>query len=399
MEDVKKLKQELEQVKKELERYQKNYSQDLRLRSIEDLSVGLIHEISNPLSILKSNLDSLKSEVEANGVMDEKREHMFSIAQKGIERMEEVAWNLKKFLNGIEDENNTEKHDTFVVDQVVEEVVSFSESSLKAKGIKLETELAPGLKIKGSESQFRQVLLNLILNARDAMANTYEKKLTIKTVSDLNHLLVLISDTGHGIAASKQQEIFDSFYSTKSPGEGSGVGLSISKSLVEKMDGSIAIESEVGEGATFVLKFPQFVEEEASLKTERPSVFHGKALLVHPQKEVADVLKRSFETMGLDVEVHYESMKAREALLSSDFDLYFTSYQLDNMNGLQFVNSLKDKIDTYSVLLFQKDVDSLPEKTLSEINDLVDTFLERPYSEEKISQIVATLKQKKLKTA
>ena len=69
------------------------------------------------------------------------------------------------------------------------------------------------------------------------------------------------------------------------------------------------------------------------------------------------------------------------------------------MNGLQFVNSLKDKIDTYSVLLFQKDVDSLPEKTLSEINDLVDTFLERPYSEEKISQIVATLKQKKLKTA
>ncbi len=63
-------------------------------------------------------------------------------------------------------------------------------------------------------------------------------------------------------------------------------------------------------------------EEEASLKTDRPSVFHGKALLVHPQKEVADVLKRSFETMGLDVEVHYEAMKAREALLSSDFDLF-----------------------------------------------------------------------------
>lgn len=399
MENAKKLKKELEQVKKELERYQKNYSQDLNLRSIEDLSVGLIHEISNPLSILKSNLDVLKSEVEAKGVMDPKREHMFSIAQKGIHRMEEVAENLKRFLNGVNEDNSVDKKEFFEVDQIINEVISFCKSSLQAKGIELEAEASSGLKVKGDEGQFRQVLLNLVLNARDAMAVSEEKKLVIKAVADINHVLVLVSDTGPGIEPSKHEKVFESFYSTKSRGKGSGVGLSISKSFVEKMKGSISIESEVGHGATFVLKFPQYIEAETLSNEDKPSVFHGRALLVHPQKEVAHVLKRSFEQMGLDVEVHYEAMKARESLLSSEFDLYFTSYQLDNMNGLQFVNSLKDKIDTYSVLLFQKDVDSLPEKTLSEINDLVDTFLERPYSEEKISHIVATLKQKKLKTA
>jgi C4-dicarboxylate-specific signal transduction histidine kinase len=101
-----------------------------------------------------------------------------------------------------------------------------------------------------------QILVNLIINALDAMADVPQPKLSITTERRAGHCLIEVTDNGHGIRPEHMRRLFEPFFTTKSVGKGTGLGLSISYSLVRKLGGEITVRSEAGQGSTFVVRLP-----------------------------------------------------------------------------------------------------------------------------------------------
>ena len=135
--------------------------------------------------------------------------------------------------------------------------------------VKVELDLNPDIpEILAEHNRLEQVFINLVSNAIDALDekaarpdNTdKEKRLTIRSFTENNQVIVKVIDTGTGMTEEVKNKIFEPFYTTKKVGKGTGLGVSISYGIVKDYQGTIEIESEVGKGTTFTLKFPQAVE-------------------------------------------------------------------------------------------------------------------------------------------
>jgi len=154
------------------------------------------------------------------------------------------------------------------VNVLVRESTSFLAGQRLMASIKIETELEDGIGMVWADAnQLKQVLVNLTLNARDAMEEGGSLTIASKRISSMTketgsdqqpteHIEVAVSDTGKGIAASELDKIFDPFYTTKPPGKGTGLGLAISLRIIETFEGSMHVKSTEGKGSTFTVKLP-----------------------------------------------------------------------------------------------------------------------------------------------
>ena len=131
-------------------------------------------------------------------------------------------------------------------------------SELKHR-IKIQQHLSDVPLIKGKTGKLNQVLVNLFVNAAQAMEDG--DKLTISSFEEKDHTVITVKDTGCGIEKHALQKLFEPFYTTKPTGKGTGLGLYISFSIVEAMGGTISVESEVNVGTTFTLSFPTKLED------------------------------------------------------------------------------------------------------------------------------------------
>ncbi|MBC8167168.1 MAG: histidine kinase, partial [Bryobacteraceae bacterium] len=141
------------------------------------------------------------------------------------------------------------------LNRVVEETVTLVRHQLEGAQVKIDLELPADLPcIKGNAGKLQQVLLNLVLNARDAMDGG--GTLTIRTSHDQSTAHVQVTDTGEGIPAENLPRIYDPFFTTKVARKGTGLGLSITYGIVKEHGGSIEVNSARNQGTTFHLEFP-----------------------------------------------------------------------------------------------------------------------------------------------
>jgi two-component system NtrC family sensor kinase len=147
-------------------------------------------------------------------------------------------------------------HDIIDVNYAVKEVVEFLEKEMFYRNIRLEMNLQPGLpKVETDKGQLQQVFLNIINNAIDAVEEG--GLITISSgVKDEKTVRLSIRDNGSGIPREKLKYIFEPFYTTKEKGKGTGLGLSISFGIVQRLGGTILVESEIGKGTTFFVEIP-----------------------------------------------------------------------------------------------------------------------------------------------
>lgn len=142
-----------------------------------------------------------------------------------------------------------------VLNDVVTEVITTSRDMLSQQSIRVELSLLPSLPpISGSKDKLKQVLLNLILNAKDAMPQG--GTLSIETYKQNGFVTVNVADTGAGIAPEDINRIFDAFFTTKSAVSGVGLGLSVTYGIIRQHEGTITVQSNVGEGTTFTIRIP-----------------------------------------------------------------------------------------------------------------------------------------------
>ncbi len=143
------------------------------------------------------------------------------------------------------------------LNDVVQGALLLCRHQLQMQGVKVDTALAEGLSgIRGNNNQLRQVLLNLMMNAGQAMAEAPAKRVVVSTVADEGFVKVLVTDTGPGISTEVMQSLFKPFFTTKRRGLGTGLGLSVSRSIIEAHKGTLSAESTLGVGATFMVRLP-----------------------------------------------------------------------------------------------------------------------------------------------
>ncbi len=216
-----------------------------KLAAIGQLSAGLAHEINNPLGGIKLCFNNLISTE-----MDEetKREHI-KLINKGLTKIQEIIKQLLDFSK------QTELIKTSVnINDLIENVLRLTEYLISKNGIQVVKKFEKIPHMLLDQNKIEQVFLNIILNAIQAM-DGQERILTIETAMKNNNCLISFSDTGPGIPSEIMEKIFDPFFTTKPVGQGTGLGLSVSKAIIEQHNGKIYVSSS-DKGTTFTVELP-----------------------------------------------------------------------------------------------------------------------------------------------
>ena len=237
-----------------------NLYRSMKFGVITNLASSISHEIKNPLSAMAMHSEILKNKIESLEFKDKNK------AQISIDTLQ----NEVKRLNGIIQQflalARPAKLDLELINinNIVNDVITLVQQQAQELNIKLNTNLQLKLDtIYGEESQLKQVLLNLILNAFAVMPAG--GNLDIQTKSKNHSFFIEISDSGEGISKDIQSKIFDLYFTTKK--DGGGIGLSICKNIMEAHEGKLYFKSKVGKGTTFIMEFP--AKEQTTLYTSR----------------------------------------------------------------------------------------------------------------------------------
>lgn len=223
------------------------------IAELSELSGGLAHEIRNPLSTLKVNLQLLAEDIENAGLHDYidadlKRRALgkLSTLKSEADRLEQL---LNSFLNLVSQQHiETRPTD---INMLIQQLVEFYRPTADQHHIRIRLSLAnEPIVCPVDTSRFKQALLNLLINSQQAMPGGGE--LIVTTSANDSFGVIEITDTGIGIPAECQAKVFSPFYSTKK--EGSGLGLSLTKRIVDEHDGTIELSSEEGTGARFTIR-------------------------------------------------------------------------------------------------------------------------------------------------
>ena len=217
-----------------------------KLAAVGELAANIAHEINNPLqSILNYNF------ILSQGVNDN------NPRKADLEALENEALRAQGIVRSLLDfaRRDEPKKEEVEVNSLLQSVVPLAKLKTEASGIRLVEDYAQDmLKVDGDAEQLKQVFLNLATNAIDAMSDG--GKLTILTKNQGEQVRILFSDTGKGIPAKYLPKIFDPFFTTKPKAKGTGLGLTVSLSIVEDHNGTISVDSEQGKGSTFTVTLP-----------------------------------------------------------------------------------------------------------------------------------------------
>jgi signal transduction histidine kinase len=221
-----------------------------KLSAVGKLASGVAHEINNPLTTILGQAHLLLSKP-ASEVPPHVRERL-TIVTEEASRAARIVQDLLLFAR----QHPPERRPCSLAEQV-RRVLDLKGYQLQQDGVRVVTELAPSPNALGDENQLQQVLLNLVQNAHQAMANRPgEQVLTVRVWPAGRNVCLEVRDTGPGIPEEIMPRIFDPFFTTKPPGEGSGLGLSVSYGIVTALGGVLRAENRPEGGAAFVLELP-----------------------------------------------------------------------------------------------------------------------------------------------
>jgi len=216
-----------------------------KLASLGQLSAGVAHEINNPLGGIKLCFNNL-----LNTPMDEAtRQQHVAVINSGFDRIQNIVRQLLDFSK-----NSPLSLSRHSINTIIENVLTLSEYTLSKRDIRITRHLSqdiPDLNVDANKIE--QVFLNLFINAAQAMGQGGE--LAISTRSDEHFCYISVSDNGPGIPEDIRSKVFDPFFTTKGVGQGTGLGLTVSKAIIEQHEGALTMESS-DEGTTFSIALP-----------------------------------------------------------------------------------------------------------------------------------------------
>jgi signal transduction histidine kinase/CheY-like chemotaxis protein len=322
----------LRQLRRERSRLQKTQEQLVhsdRLSALGQTVSGVAHELNNALSgVLGFGELAVKNNSDPQVDKDLQR------VVREARRCHSIVDNLLRFARKTKPERKVME-----VNELVENVLDLRATELRLDNVEVELDLAANLpRTLGVDHQIQQVLLNIINNAHQAMLEVRgARSLKVSTFAEEGKILIRVSDSGPGIAASIMEKVFEPFYTTKAAGEGTGLGLSLSQGLVKEHGGQIRVESLVGKGTTFIVELPilEVPEEEASRKPAHPTAVATprNILVVDDEEVIVELLNEVLSTAGHRVETARNGRQALDKILHAGYDAVISDLKMPGLDG------------------------------------------------------------------
>ena len=250
---------EVKRREQELRDKQEQLVQAGKLATLGELTTGVAHELNNPLNNIGLFVGNAVDLVEL-GVTDKERVvREMSRALQQVRKATQIISHLRTFGRAA-----PFSRDRVSLTEVVTQALSLMQEQLRLRDILVTLELgAQDAMVLGNPVQLEQVFINLLTNARDALADASRKWIRIAVSLADEWVEVALADTGPGIPPGMERRIFDPFFTTKEVGQGTGLGLSITYGIIKELGGTIRVVSPPGEGATFVVRLPMAPPEPA----------------------------------------------------------------------------------------------------------------------------------------
>ena len=357
---------ERKRVEQEKEKLHAQLLQSQKMEALGTLAGGVAHDFNNILTVINGHAEIalLQSSIEPA-----QRKHFAAIQDSG-RRAEELTRQLLAFGR-----KQLVRAQIVNVNQIIEKTETMLRR-LISEDIHMITELSANIpNIKADPSQIEQVLMNLIINARDAVVdqntNSTDKRIEIKTEykeagdpivkqytekPDMPYVMLSVTDSGTGMDDSLQEHIFEPFFTTKEISKGTGLGLATVYGIVRQNEGNIFVISHLGEGSVFSILWPASSEEANALtdKDYENQNLEGneRILLVEDNRAVLEFASATLKNFGYPVEVALNGKEALDIVKNAQepFDLIVTDLIMPEMNGQELIEQLEDRIEADKVL-------------------------------------------------
>lgn len=231
-----------------------------KLSSLGEMAAGVAHEINNPLAIIVGRVFQLRLLLEKGEIDNYK-------FMKGFAQIETTAMRISQIVRGLKAFSRNSEGDPFEavpVETVVNDTLSFCSERFKNHEIELRVSIEPQLKMSCRPSQISQVVLNLLNNAKDAIADHSEKWISLDVTEDDEFVRISVTDSGLGIPKEIAEKIMEPFYTTKEQGKGTGLGLSISQGIVSEHFGTLYYDAD-SKNTRFVMLIPKAATAKAAI--------------------------------------------------------------------------------------------------------------------------------------
>lgn len=379
---------------------EKRLRQSQKMEAIGRITGGVAHDFNNLLTVIMGNLQFLKRRlIDDNKTEDAKLvDNLVGSAKNGAELNNRLLSFSREQALLSKPEN---------INELLREMTHFMRQAL-TENTALELDLCDEQStVYIDRAQFENVLINLCVNAKDAMPDGGQVKIqtqhadTSRVIEsnldrDKNYLQITITDNGAGIPAEIQDKIFDPFFTTKPMGEGSGFGLSTAFGFVHQSGGTIKVNSREGEWTTFTILLP-LTDKEAKATPEPESIletqprFSGTVLVVEDNKEVLSIAQQILMESGYEVLIAEDADEGLAQLaLAPHIDLVFSDIKMPGrMDGIDLAKKVIETSPMMPVLLAsgfaEQDL-----KTEMEQKPQV-TFIAKPYDTEKLPALISRL--------
>jgi PAS domain S-box-containing protein len=367
-----------------------------RMESIGTLAGGIAHDLNNILSPIIMSVEMLRMKE-----TDDETKRWLSLIGENAERGADLIKQVLTFARGLEGERIPVQ-----IKHIVKDLVSVLQETLpKSISLKYDVGTGPWL-VSADPTQIHQVLMNVCLNARDAMPDGGSIRIGVENVridenyarlnpeaDPGNYVQLTVEDTGSGMSEDTVKRIFDPFFTSKALGHGTGLGLSTALTIVKSHGGFINVYSDLGRGTKFSINLPAMEDEIESSKPETASQYprgNGELiLLVDDEGHILEITSATLESFGYRTVSASDGAKGLASYIQGqgEIDLILTDMSMPEMDGPSMIREVR-KLDPAIKVIGMSGLMNTEQTAELESLD-VSAFLTKPFTAEKLLSSIA----------
>ncbi len=356
-----------------------------KLRALGQLASGVAHDFNNSLAAILGRAQLLRRQTQ-----DEALVRNVEIIQTAAEDAAATVRRIQTFARKSQAKEFERLELSGLLNDAIEITRTRWQNEARLRGLEYDVMLNAdkGHYTFGSASELREVFVNLIVNAVDAMPKG--GKLKISCVADKARLRLQFADNGTGMPEDVRQKIFDPFFTTKGA-HGTGLGLSVSYSIIERHEGMISVASNPGEGTVFTIELPasEMASESAAAPVNNVELPKLSILVIDDEPAVRETLAEMLELMGHRVVLADSGQSALQLLGANECELVFTDLAMPDMDGWETTREIRKRWPEMNVVL----VTGYGSGTLPPVGEdnLVDGIIGKPFDFSQINQTITSI--------
>jgi PAS domain S-box-containing protein len=381
--------EEKEKERQRLDQEEYNIHQS-KLASIGELSAGVGHEINNPLTIAQAYLGKIAANSKCEDSLSDIKK-----TQNALDRIKNIVTGLRSFAR------NDKEQTCFDFIAAIKESMLLLNEIYTNEGIEIvfTNTAKQDVFITGMRGRIQQVFVNLLTNAKDAIANQKDKKIDIHLSTTNGKVQLKVQDNGTGISAKNLDKIFNNFFTTKDIGQGTGIGLSLCQKVIQEHSGRIHVESELGKGTQFTVELPTSddkkctsIDIDCAQSDQELTLSNLNILVVDDEQDLRELITDMLTAYEIEVTQAGNGQEALE-IYSKDptrFDLVITDIRMPVLSGPDFVKEAKQFSGEHSskFIFITGGVNTNLDDPDGEYAQLMDGHIYKPFTDQELVTVI-----------